>query len=144
MFQKADIPSLAVPVVLLAVVLTGFLGCSSEEGPGYPLAPVTGTVTLDGKPLSGADIVFEPQGDGTLSYAKTSETGAYEILFKPDIKGAPLGMHTVRISKIGEPDTKFDTINMLPAKYHDDSTLTVEVKSGPNTFDFDLTSNPKN
>src|SRR5687767_15050217 len=38
-------------------------GCGEAAGIGG-LAPVTGTVTLDGQPLSGAQVVFIPVGEG--------------------------------------------------------------------------------
>lgn len=62
---------------LACVVLSGFVGCGGG-GAGLAeetLIPVTGVVTLDGAPLEGAELVFEPQGAGGISIATTNEKG---------------------------------------------------------------------
>src|SRR5690606_492951 len=74
-------------------------------------APVSGVVTLDGKPLADAKLIFEPIGDdkgtaaGKPSYGRTDEAGRY-TLSSPIAgeQGAAVGPHRVRIvtMKAGE------------------------------------------
>ena len=124
-------------LALLAACLLA--GCSSKPADVPELGQVTGTITLDGQPLEGAAITFEPDA-GTLSVGTTDETGHYELAFSKDYPGAILGTHTVRLSKMGEPGSPNDTENQIPAKFNANSTLTAEVKAGENTVNFDLES----
>jgi hypothetical protein len=118
------------PVVLLAA------GCQRSGAP--ELAPVTGVVTLDGKPLADALIAFEPDDGPTASIAWTDENGTYDLEFKGGLKGALLGTHKVIVSK--PEGEEGESTEALPARYNSESTLTREVKPGKNVFNIDLTS----
>ncbi len=138
LFQNPN-PSLA---VVATVVLSLVVGCSGNTGP--ELGYVEGNITLDGKPLDGAEVQFEPS-DSRPSIAITDDNGHYVLQFTGSREGATVGTHTVRIlsargSSGGEGDGPYVKARpeLLPPKYHVNSTLTAEVKSGNNTFDFDL------
>lgn len=82
---------------LALVVLTA--GCSSN---GPPLVPVSGKVTLDGKPLGGKTLKFlpEPGTPGQGAGATTNARGEYTLLAaRPgstrDEAGAPPGAYRV-------------------------------------------------
>ena len=109
-------------------------GCSSK-GDRPELAPVAGTVTLDGKPLARATVVFHPE-IGKVSRAKTNDDGHYQLVYLRDIMGAKLGEHMVSITTWTEEDRR----ERLPPRYHQQSELKAEVTDGKNTFDFDLSS----
>ncbi|MEX1224130.1 MAG: carboxypeptidase regulatory-like domain-containing protein [Pirellulales bacterium] len=114
---------------LLALCL---VGCSSSTRP--ELAPVRGTVTLDGQPLFPGRIVFIPAA-GRASSARIDESGQFELVYLRDVKGAALGEHEVRITNgSGDPP-----VNTLPARYNTQTTLSAHVEPGENTFDFELT-----
>jgi hypothetical protein len=115
------------------MILAVIAGCGSAQG----LQRVTGKVTLDGKPLEGAAVEFQPTAQGgSPSYGVTDAGGAFKLMFTIDKEGAMLGDHTVRISKTeGAKATE-----TLPAKYNMKSTLTATVTAGSNTFDFPLSS----
>ena len=133
---------------LLCLVIAG---CG---GSGIDLCTVTGTVTLDGTPLEGATVEFQPTGEGgSPSYGQTDASGAYNLMFTYDKEGATPGDHTVRISKTtgGEGDDDDDdgdddddddgeVQETLPAKYNSETTLTATVTDGKNVLDFALTS----
>lgn len=137
---------------LLVLVALGVGGCSRDRRPPLPKTfPVTGVVSFDGKPLSGATVMFNPAaGNGHGSIALTDATGRYKLTtFKPG-DGVVPGDYKVAITKIElggsasdsptavAPDPK----NVLPTKYADDSTsgITATVEPKPdNTFDFALT-----
>jgi len=116
-------------------------GCGGQDGP--PRGTVSGKVTLDGQPLAGATVTFYPEG-GRPSVGITDESGNYELAYTADKSGAAVGKHTVRITTAqisGEGVSPDKMKEKLPAKYNDQSELTVEVASGSNqNVNFDLTS----
>src|SRR5688572_3610664 len=109
--------------VFEAMVLL-MLGCG-QSGPD--VAPVKGRVTLDGKPLETADVVFQPVDGEPPSTGRTDAEGRYELLYKRGITGARLGEHTVRIeftsNIVKNPPN-------IPVRYNTGSELRAEVKSG--------------
>ncbi len=124
---------------LAAIALIGLVGC----GGGADVAPVSGTVTLDGEPLANALVSFYPEEEGKrFSTGTTDASGHYELVYTNDQKGAAIGKHVVKITTAtvqGEGGPARPPKEKLPAKYNDDSTLTVDVTSGSNTgVDFDL------
>ncbi|WP_278465393.1 hypothetical protein [Gimesia maris] len=117
-------------------------GCSGGGADTPDLGQVTGTITLDGQPLTQASVTFQPQ-TGAPSVGMTDETGHYELAYNTDTQGAIPGQHAVRISKMGEPGSPNDTEDQVPAKFNQNSKLTAEVKEGENTVNFDLDSKAK-
>ena len=69
------------PLALVGLVQ---VGCGSEES-RYKLVPVTGTVTLNGKPIGDAMVSFSPD-DGnernTPGVDLTGPNGNYKLMFK--------------------------------------------------------------
>ena len=119
-------------VLLVAV----FSGCG-QSGPD--VAPVSGRITLDGRPLASADVAFQPDGAQRASSGRTDADGRYELMFKRGQPGALVGQHTVRISVSREI---VRNPPQIPARYDTQSELRREVKVGEeNVFDFDLTTN---
>jgi len=109
--------------------------CNRNQGP--VLAPVSGTVTLDGKPLAGAGVVFKQEG-ARKSVAWTDEAGRYELTYFRDDKGAVIGEHKVIITTA---DSEAEIPESLPARYNQESTLKETVEAGKqNVIDFALTS----
>lgn len=128
-------------VIRLALALA-FI--SLATGCGNGLSGVSGTVTLDGKPLDKAFVEFSPP-NGRPSMGKTDSNGYYRLEYSTSQTGVEAGEHKVRIftheeasidMKTGEPTPPVKEI--VPAKYHRNSTLTAQVKSGSNKIDFDL------
>jgi len=143
------------------VIFLGVTSCS--KGPEGPkLVPVEGVVTLDGKPLSAADVMFIPNDDTTKGQGgvgRTDASGRFSLQSHDRRqKGAPLGSYRVIINKLVKPDGSdyvpdpnagpFDTggfKELLPAAYRDgdtnQSTLTAEVPAdGTTTLEFKLNS----
>jgi hypothetical protein len=119
------------------VLLLSFAGCGKT---GADVAPVTGRITLDGKPLEKADIVFQPDGSKPPSSGRTDADGRYQLVYKRGVMGGMVGSNTVRITI--SSDVVPNPPN-IPARYNAESELTKEVKTGQNEFNFDLTSNEK-
>ncbi len=136
---------LLVPLVVLVSLLAA--GCGGSD---VDLAPVKGTVTLDGEPLAGARVEFDPdpgevvrgKPTGSASYGVTDSSGRYTLLYTHEQEGALLGKHTVRITTRAmtvDADGKEVLVpERLPPKFHLNSELTREVTPGSNTFDFPL------
>ena len=125
----------------LALALIGIALLVGGCGGSFDVAPVTGTVTLDGQPLASAEVTFQPQ-DGRPSTGLTDQQGRYELVYSRDSKGAMIGSHTVRITTptVDDDGNPLPDASPLPAKYNIESTLTAQVAAGSNTIDFPLTS----
>jgi hypothetical protein len=144
----------------LSLVLAG--GCQPvSKGP--PLVPAEGIVTLDGKPLAGANVMLQPQGEtrgDKAFYGKTDESGKF-VAASADgkQKGAAVGTYKVVINKLVKPDGS-DFIpdpnsgpedtggfrKLLPDAYSDEakSILTADVPDGgAKTLEFKLSSKQK-
>jgi hypothetical protein len=88
--------------VLLASFIAVFLvGCGSSGE--FPVAPVKGVVTCEGKPVPYAMIFFEPirTGDSALvgkqGFATADEKGQFVVTTYRDNDGAVLGNHNVHV-----------------------------------------------
>jgi hypothetical protein len=113
-----------------------WMGC----GPSGPkVVPVSGTITMDGKPLA----------DGLVSF-KTVQTGDIETISVKDgqFQGKAeegdrrVEIYTFRINKgdFGGMPREFKQ-NLVPPRYSAESTLTAKVTSeGPNQFVFEIKS----
>ena len=120
------------------------VGCGEGDP---PLAPVSGVVTLDGKPLADATVEFVAES-GWGSMGKTDDSGRYELLYRGREKGATTGQHKVRIStKIEQnPDSANPVVQKgrkesVPAKYNTATTLEAKVEAGEIVeLNFDLKS----
>lgn len=114
-------------------------GCGRGDIP--ELAPVTGTILLDGKPFVNASVQFYPAKGGRPGTGNTDAEGKYEITYLHGVKGAHLGTNRVEVSFVwpdGEPTP--GVIDPVGSKYGNTSTLTADVKDGDNVFDFSLES----
>ena len=112
-------------------------GCS-DSGPG--LAEVKGRVTLDGQPVAGAMVTFEPQvttvDGGANSIGITDDNGEYTLQYPGDKVGAVVATHKVTIAyEEGSQGQK-----PIPAKYNSNSELTREVQAGENEINLELES----
>ena len=91
----------------LTCILLLCVGC----GDGLPVAPVSGSVTFEGKPLVGASITTQPIASGSDNpgsgfFATTDEQGHFELeLVKPAVNGAIIGEHRVMISQAAGEQT---------------------------------------
>jgi hypothetical protein len=129
------------PAGYLAVAVACSLGLLAIAGCGNggrpTLGRVHGCVTLDGKPLADAKVIFRSQEAKVReSWAFTDASGEYVLKYLRDIMGGTIGKNFVRISKPREGARG----EMLPGKYNTSTTLTADVKSGDNEINFDLTS----
>lgn len=124
--------------LVLALLLGIASGCGETPSDKPPLAKVSGKITLDGKPLEGAIVTFEPQEKGAASTGATDKEGHYTLIYVASEKGAVPGTHLVRVSKL----TSEMGEEMLPAIYNVQSTLQKTVNTSDNIIDIELVSTP--
>ncbi len=123
----------------LVLILAVAAGCQSRPAGMPELAPVSGVVTLDGKPLPNVLVVLRSQ-QGAVSMSTTDATGRYESKYLSRFPGAGLGPTSVEITGIPASAEDPTPSVVVPAKYNTATTLSVDVQKTPNTFDFQLTS----
>lgn len=153
-FRTVGVSSIPAVLLLLAFVA---IGCSTDWPADYPgkFQPVSGKITLDGKPLAQVFVSFVPEGEGSvLGSGVTDEAGRYRISYQSSV-GAPAADYRVilsyRTTPKGVPITKSmdssllvplevtQAIERLPAKYTTRETeLKATVREGENVIDFDL------
>ena len=132
----------------VASLSVGLAGCSKTYE-GQQRFPVSGKVSVDGKPLDIGVIAFMPkaggEGAGRVAGAPIRD-GIYSV---PEENGPTAATYRIEIhwnkrtgKKIPNPmDTEQMTdelVEGLPKKYHQDSELTAEVSADKTQFDFDL------
>jgi hypothetical protein len=137
--------------LVLVCLLLPLAGCGSD----YPVAPVSGQVTLDEMPLPDASVTFQPVTEGEAiesalgagSYGKTDAEGRYSLkLIENDRQGAAVGKHKVQISvAVDDPDSDAGpglVADKVPSRYRGaDTKLSFEVSAaGTDQADFALTT----
>jgi 2-polyprenyl-6-methoxyphenol hydroxylase-like FAD-dependent oxidoreductase len=123
------------------------IGCDSSDS--LNRQAISGTVTLDGQPISTGAILFEPatQESGTAVGA-TIRQGTFAVSRRD---GAVPGPYLVRVyssSKFQAPPTKGQTdrtprpmVESLPPRYNTQTELRVRVRDrSANRYNFDLKS----
>jgi hypothetical protein len=85
---------------LLAIAMLASIGCGSGGSHLPKTVPASGTVTLDGKPVDGAQVVFVPAGDGaTGAFGTTNASGHFSLRSYDEKDGAIPGTYKVQVSK---------------------------------------------
>jgi len=142
-------------IVVMAATCGLMIGCGESS---VKLAPVSGKVTMDDKPLVGATVAFQlPQPEGgkkksgvvTGAIGKTDSEGRFTLMVptpKGNRDGAPVGKNKVTISLATETETGSSKEPMMgpeqvPDRYNTKSDLTFEVpEGGTDKANFDLKS----
>lgn len=109
-----------------------FIGCG-DSGP--ELGQISGTVTVDGQPVEGLQVEFQPE-QGRPAMGFTDQQGHYTVEYTAGRAGAMLGPHQVRISVPAGSQVPVK----IPAKYNSRTELTAQVEPGSNQFDFQLST----
>jgi len=142
----------------IVLMLAAIAGCG-----GRKIAPVSGTVTLDGQPYPNAIVSFQPIGTraniepGRGSVGVTDEQGRFTLRYDGSGRsGAMVGKHRVRIcTDLGsEPEPGEDKpappqgkrlVEPIPAEWHEFSTKEFDVPAGGTTkADFAIETKPAN
>ena len=134
------------------VALSLLVGCGTP-GIDVKLAPVTGAVTKDGKPLTDVKVILEskdPASKAPMLFGLTNAEGKYEIQTSSGEKGAPEGLYKVYLAETKAP-AEFDysaakgggppkVTSLIPANYQSPSTteLSVDVSATGATYDISI------
>ncbi|MCA9450129.1 MAG: carboxypeptidase regulatory-like domain-containing protein [Candidatus Omnitrophica bacterium] len=109
------------------------------------MGKVTGTVTLNNKPLPNVTVIFTPKEGGGNSYALTDQEGKYTLKYTSGkLDGALVGVHSVAIRDEGEGAAAGEEAlpggeSRVPPKYAPEkSTLEKTVESGEQVIDLPL------
>lgn len=144
--------------VALSILVLNLSGCGGN-GDRPELGHVTGTVTLDGEPVSGTVVVFYPD-NGRPARGKTDLDGKYELTYIHKTLGSKVGHNRVEIAPNEEGENEEDEDEeagdtedvgaakrprtsrkaVIPARYNTKSELEADVQPGENVFDFKLES----
>lgn len=150
--------TLGLCVATVSMVIVGISCGPKSPTLGDPVS-VSGTVTLDGKPLANATIYFTPDAKdmGSGSSATTDANGKYELATRVDgqsKKGAIPGKYRVWFSRLVDPKgnpipadsetppADLGAMESLPPRLSDVNLTEerAEVSAGGDTIDFKLTT----
>jgi hypothetical protein len=120
--------------LIWSLLLLATAGCSGVSDQPE-LGRVTGTVTLDGQPLAGVIVNFQPES-GRAATAETDSKGYYDLVYIYGSNGAKVGKNAVSFRWPDGSEGK----KPIPAKYAGKSELTVEVQGGKNQLNWELES----
>ncbi|MDR0521766.1 MAG: hypothetical protein LBH00_07930 [Planctomycetaceae bacterium] len=129
-------------ITLIIVTITIISGCGNPQG----RLSVSGTVTLDGEPITEGSISFEPVGEQAVKVRSGTIIlkGKYEV---PGKSGLVPGEYLASISAQQATGTKIKTgmgevdevIDLIPPAYGSDSKQRITVtETGKQTFDFPI------
>jgi|SwirhisoilCB2_FD_contig_31_15364174_length_578_multi_3_in_0_out_0_1 hypothetical protein len=128
-------------------------GCNGSPAvPKIQTLPVKGTITLDDKPLAGANVVFMTFDPPAAFIGTTKEDGTYQLQ-GPEGRDASLkGSCKVTVSRMVKPDGSLLAPGELPAMVHaveqlsprysrlESTVLAESLTPEGGTFDFKLTT----
>jgi hypothetical protein len=129
--------------------MVAVVGCGERQ---RSIALVTGTVTLDGKPLANASVRFIPMDDpneplGVVSIGETDAQGHFRLATSDDRPGAVVGQHAVQISTLkarrvpNSESTEITSPEKIPEHYNTQTQLQFTVPGqGTDKANFDLKS----
>jgi hypothetical protein len=132
--------------LLLILPLLAATGCGNGK------STVSGTVTLDGKPVEGSDEIYgtvtfyREGGGGAPAVGIIKEAGRYEVSTGATVGLEPgaymVGIAVKKILPPATPDGLTRPQRLTPVKYArpEESGFRADVKPGSNTFDFAITS----
>lgn len=143
---------IGISVAVSVIVIVGLFWMRETE------ARVSGVVTLDGTPLSNAQVVFIGDDENNQSpvVAQTDDAGAYSLI-GVNGGGLPLGKYRATVNKMTLKDGTIPAgedlekarveallVNSLPKAYEDRSTspLQFELHRGTNAINLELKKQP--
>lgn len=91
-------PLLSVFPILSLLIAVSISGCNQSDRP--TIVRASGKVTLNGTPVAGASVSFQPVSGGRPCGGVTNADGVYEITSYEENDGAAVGEYRVAIIKI--------------------------------------------
>jgi hypothetical protein len=134
----------------IPLVIAFAAGCSKSP---YAIAPVSGSVSLDGQPLTGGVVIFQPvASQGTVagpgSTGRLDANGHFRLSTINGTPGAVVGEHVVRIysrspesAPVSDSDSAATPKERVPERFNYASDLRFTVpKAGSADANFTLTT----
>lgn len=125
-------------MVAHVMFLIALSGCSNSD---VDLASVEGTITLDGRPLSGAFVRYMPVNGGRTASGRTDGKGHYTMQYSVYDDGVLVGPAKVAITTGSLEDPKHSN-ETIAFEFNHESRLEVNVENKKNVFDFDVRLRP--
>jgi hypothetical protein len=127
--------------------MSGVMLVCAVAGCGRGGARVSGTVTLDGRPLDTGSVQFHPAAAGPVAYGSIDAQGRFTLRVGAAASPVAPGRYTATVVAVAataptSPDAETLPVPITPQKYGDVATsgLTFDLKPGENTIDIDLVS----
>jgi hypothetical protein len=120
--------------LLMLALLTAGCGAATEKAD----ATARGTVTVDGKPLTGGTVLFTPTGEGQGGSGLIESDGTFELRTSASKSGIDPGEYDVVIMPTDDMLDAEDGVP-IPPKYSDMENPVLRetvTKEGPNEFKF--------
>jgi hypothetical protein len=143
-FMAFDLRRLLCAVVsgLLALHISACSSSTEDTSNRKPVHPVSGKVTVQGKPAAGAFVLFIPVNElpdaaDTRPRAEVGADGSFALSTYGENDGAPIGEYTVAITWPGGvlPDGREEPSDKLLGRYDvSNSKLKASVKEGQNNL----------
>ena len=136
----------------LVVTTLAAVGCGGATSDGLPREPISGEVTLDGRPLEAGEITFVPDGFEGLPIGAQVEDGRFSV---PREDGPIPGNYRVSVYSSkptgktypdpGDPTmTIEETYETIPPQYNLNSKMNADVQEGgDNSFTFEISGEIK-
>jgi len=123
--------------VLGVLAVCAFVGCGASKP---KLCPISGTVTLDGKPLDAGLIYFKTIESGAIHNFQI-EGGAFAGETDAGERRVEIYCYVAKKQEVNLNGMKGELQeNIIPPRYNLESKLTATVtREGPNQFKFELT-----
>jgi hypothetical protein len=150
MFRELGLKGGAAVVGLLVLCLGLYFAFDYMMGGGLKLPKlgyVTGSVTLDGRPLPGATVYFEPAKDASVEKTKgerprtslgtTDDKGEYTMYYIEVTKGVTVGKCRVWLRCMNDKGQ-----SIVPGDFSEANLLVKDVVPGNQKFDFSMKSQP--
>ena len=132
-------------LVVVALIICPTTGCNSSPS----IVPVKGTVLLNGKPLEGAAVLFQPKADERPAVGITDKLGTFHLTTRSQGDGAHVGLNKVSITKESDEPQLDDAEEgiqdftlITPAQYASPelSGIEIDVYPGMESITLEITS----
>lgn len=131
---------------LLILIIFSISGCSNSVEEASSKA--TGTITLDGQPVTVGTINFYPTGDGNSAFATINEDGTFTVNTSAGTVGLEPGDYNAVIAYEVSPteDAEGNEVegkNPIPERYRDEENPAIAVnvpEGGTDSLSIELTS----
>jgi hypothetical protein len=123
-------------LILASAVIAGLAGCAGRSGE----CPVSGSVSLDGQPLTEGSILFVAVDNQVTAAGGTIENGQFAFKVLPGVKRVLIHA-SKQVPGQGARGEQYISVSIIPECYNAQTTLQADVACDRiNQFDYQLTS----